>query len=64
MKWVALSVMGYWRYLQIGLLIVLVGGGVGAVGGWYVTREMNEGVNVVVEEPDVDGKGEKDEGIA
>lgn len=44
------------RWVQVVFWILAIGCALGAAGGWYVTREIEE-VEVVV-----DGEGEKEEG--
>jgi hypothetical protein len=52
MRWLADSVMQYWRWVQVSLWTVIIGAVLGAVGGWYVTREVVESVEFEVEGPE------------
>jgi hypothetical protein len=52
LKWL----VGSLGWLKVGLWIVVLGAGLGAIGGWWVTRE-----GVVVE---VEGREEEDENVS
>jgi hypothetical protein len=52
LKWL----VGSLGWLKVGAWIVVLGAGLGAIGGWWVTRE-----GVVVE---VEGREEEDENVA
>jgi hypothetical protein len=56
MKWLADSVIQYARWVQVGVWIVIMGAGLGAAGGWYVTREVAESVEFEVEGPEGETK--------
>jgi hypothetical protein len=51
-KRLAGSVMVYGRWLPVGFWTVIIGAGLGAAGGWYVTREVAESVEFEVEGPE------------
>lgn len=51
-RWLARSVMQYGKWFQVAVWIVTIGGGLGAAGGWYVTREVTESVEFEVENPE------------
>lgn len=59
-KWLADSVMQYGRWVQVGVWTVIIGAILGAVGGWYVTREVAESVEFKVEDPEGDAKAGDD----
>ena len=59
-KWLADSVVQYGRWVQVGVWTVIIGAILGAVGGWYVTREVAESVEFKVEDPEGDAKAGDD----
>ncbi len=50
------AVLRYGRWVKVGVGIVGFGGAVGAVGGWYVTREVQGELVVDVEGPNGERK--------
>lgn len=53
MRWLANSAVLYGRWLKVGVWTVMIGAGLGAAGGWYITMES---VEVEVEEPEGEDK--------
>jgi len=51
-RWLTDSALRYGRWVQVGVGVVVVGGVLGAVGGWYVTREVTGSVEFEVEDPE------------
>ena len=59
-RWLAASVMQYGRRVQVGVWTVVIGASLGAVGGWYVTREVAGSVELEVEGPEGEAKTGED----
>jgi hypothetical protein len=57
-KWLAGSVIHYGKWVQVGVWTVVIGMGLGAAGGWYVTKEIKDSVEVEVEEPEEETNGD------
>jgi hypothetical protein len=55
-KYIAGSVIEYGRWVQVGVWTVVIGSCLGAAGGWFVTREVAESVDVEVEDPEGETK--------
>jgi hypothetical protein len=61
-RWLAVSVMQYGGWVKVGVGTVITGCCLGAAGGWYVTREVAESVDVEVEDPEGKTKAEDNAG--
>lgn len=62
MKWLADWIVQYGRSVQVGVWVVIVGAVLGAVGGWYATREVIEmgSAELEVENPEGEAKATDD----
>lgn len=57
-RWLARWALQYGRWFQVGVWTVTIGTILGAAGGWYVTREVMEEVEVVNDPEEGDVKGD------
>lgn len=49
-RWLAGSILQYGRWVRIGLWIIIIGVGLGAGGGWYITRDFSRSAEFKMED--------------